>query len=242
MQGDIATVLFRREQIARRVVELAGEIARDLLRSFAAADANTATADPSVEQPAPKASDGRGGKVEVAPGSRRGRDGGGRGRGRGGGGGGGDSQPALTIVPILTGSIVFLADLIRYLPLYMRIRLLSISSYPGRATTSRGAMVREELSTLPASLAGSHVLLIDDILDSGHTLTLARDLLAQRHPASLRTCVLLRKRRPEAMACPVDYVCFDIPDAFVVGYGLDFNDYYRNLPDIVTLRPEVTDA
>ena len=148
----------------------------------------------------------------------------------------------ITLVPILTGSIIFLADLIRHLPLYMRIRLLSISSYPGRATTSRGATVREELSTLPSSVAGSHVLLIDDILDSGHTLTLARDLLAQRRPASLRTCVLLRKRRPEAMACPVDYVCFDIPDAFVVGYGLDFNDYYRNLPDIVTLRPEVTDA
>jgi hypoxanthine phosphoribosyltransferase len=65
-------------------------------------------------------------------------------------------------------------------------------------------------------------------------------LLKERRPASLRTAVLLRKDRPEAMAFPVDYVCFDIPDHFVVGYGLDYNDYYRNLPDVVTLRREVT--
>jgi len=99
--------------------------------------------------------------------------------------------------------------------------------------------VRRELTNLPATLEGRHVLLIDDILDSGQTLCMAVDLLRSRQPASLRTCVLLRKDRPEARQTAVDYVAFEVPDTFVVGYGLDYNDYYRNLPDIVTLRPEV---
>jgi hypoxanthine phosphoribosyltransferase len=145
----------------------------------------------------------------------------------------------LTLVPILTGSIIFVSDLVRHLPLRMQIRMLSVSSYPGASTQSKGARLREELSWLPDSLAGQHLLVIDDVLDSGSTLDLVTGVLARRAPASLRTCVFLRKQRPEAMRVPVDYVGFDIPDEFVVGYGLDFNDYYRNLPDIVTLRPEV---
>ncbi|MCC5827931.1 MAG: hypoxanthine phosphoribosyltransferase [Phycisphaeraceae bacterium] len=148
----------------------------------------------------------------------------------------------LILVPILTGSLIFVADLIRHLPLYLRIRLLSVSSYPGSATRSRGSIVRDELTSLPGSLAGGHVLLVDDILDSGGTLKLARNLLLERGPASLHTCVLLRKPRDAALHVPADYVCFDIPDEFVVGYGLDYNDYYRNLPDIVTLRREAIDA
>jgi hypoxanthine phosphoribosyltransferase len=145
----------------------------------------------------------------------------------------------VTLVPILTGSMIFVADLIRCLPVRMKIRLLSMNSYPGPATSSRGAQIQGALTNLPDHLAGAHVLLIDDILDSGRTLTLAGELLRARGPASLRTCVLLRKQRPAALAFPVDYACFDIPDEFVVGYGLDYNDYYRNLPDIVTLRPEI---
>lgn len=155
------------------------------------------------------------------------------------GAGAGDSPLTITIIPILTGSFIFVADLIRQLPLRMRIRLISVSSYPGTATTSRGATVLHELTNLPEHLRGAHVLLIDDILDSGNTLAAACDAIRQREPASLRTCVLLRKQRPQALAFPVDYVCFDIPDAFVVGYGLDHNDLYRNLPDIVTLKPHV---
>lgn len=150
--------------------------------------------------------------------------------------------PDITLVPILTGSFIFVADLIRHLPVMVKIGLLSISSYAGTATTSRGTTMRDELTHLPASLEGKHVLLVDDILDSGRTLALATEILAERKPASLRTCVLLRKRRPEAMAFHADYVAFDIPDEFVVGYGLDFDDYYRNLPDIVTLKPEVVEA
>jgi len=151
-----------------------------------------------------------------------------------------DHGPApLTIVPILTGSVIFLADLIRQLPVHMQIHLVSVTSYPGTATTSQGAAIRQGLTDLPDSLAGEHVLVVDDILDSGNTLRLVTAELTDRRPASLRTCVLLRKQRPEAMSFNVDYVAFDIPDQFVVGYGLDYDDYYRNLPDIVTLRPSV---
>jgi len=148
----------------------------------------------------------------------------------------------LTIVPILTGSLIFLADLIRHLPVRMRIHLISISSYPGAATTTKGATLKEGLTNLPESLTGHHVLIVDDILDSGKTLHFVRDMLLKYEPATLRTCVLLRKQRESAMNFPIDYVCFDIPDQFIVGYGLDFNDYYRNLPDIVTLRPEVIES
>jgi len=151
----------------------------------------------------------------------------------------GGTELTVTIVPILTGSFIFVADLIRQLPLRLRIRLISVSAYPGAATSSRGVVVQHELTNLPNQLHGAHVLLIDDILDSGRTLHAAAQAIRQRQPASLRTCVLLRKQRPQAMAFPVDYVCFDIPDEFVAGYGLDFNDYYRNLADIVTLKPHV---
>ncbi|MCC7191561.1 MAG: hypoxanthine phosphoribosyltransferase [Phycisphaeraceae bacterium] len=151
----------------------------------------------------------------------------------------GASELELTLVPILTGSIIFVADLIRHLPLRMKIRVVSVSSYPGASTASKGAKLTSELNMLSESLTGSHILVIDDILDSGQTLGLVCGLLRQKGPASLKSCVLLRKLRPDAMAFPVDYVCFDIPDDFVVGYGLDYNDYYRNLPEVVTLRGEV---
>jgi hypoxanthine phosphoribosyltransferase len=145
----------------------------------------------------------------------------------------------ITLVPILTGSIIFVSDLIRRLPLKMQIHLISVSSYPGTATTSQGARVEQALTRLPDSLAGRNVLLIDDILDSGHTLRLVTQELRQRGPASLHTCVLLRKGREAAMNTPVDYVAFDIPDEFIVGYGLDYDGYYRNLPDIVSLKRQV---
>ena len=146
---------------------------------------------------------------------------------------------SLTLVPILTGSIIFVSDLIRRLPLQMQIHMVSVSSYPGTSTTSRGAQIRQDLTSLPGSLCGCHVLVVDDILDSGKTLRLVTKLVSQRNPASVRTCVLLRKQRPDVTPQSVNYVCFEIDDEFVVGYGLDFNDHYRNLPDIVTLKPEV---
>ncbi|MEE9404621.1 MAG: hypoxanthine phosphoribosyltransferase [Algisphaera sp.] len=150
-----------------------------------------------------------------------------------------DAIPEITLVPILTGSIIFVADLIRHLPVQMQIHLMSVSSYPGTATSSQGVTLRPELSGVPDNLTGRHVLVVDDILDSGATLNAVRAELKKRNPTTLHTAVLLRKKRPEAMNTPVDFVAFDIPDQFVVGYGLDFDDYYRNLPDIGVLHPNV---
>jgi hypoxanthine phosphoribosyltransferase len=147
-----------------------------------------------------------------------------------------DVEPEpLTLVPLLTGSIIFLADLMRRLPVMMRINLLSVSSYPGKSTTSQGVTVGDEL---PEDLTGRHVLIVDDILDSGRTITAVRELVQQRGATTVRVCVLLRKQIPTAMAVPADYVGFDIPDDFVVGYGLDYDGYFRNLPEVVTLKRE----
>lgn len=146
----------------------------------------------------------------------------------------------LVIIPILTGSIVFVADLIRQLPIKLRLAMVAVSSYPGQSTESKGAHLASEL---PRNLRGKHVLVVDDILDSGQTLGLVMDLIAAQQPASLRCAVLLKKptsrRRREVHA---DYVGFEIPDEFVVGYGLDFDGYYRNLPSIAVLRPEAANG
>jgi len=142
----------------------------------------------------------------------------------------------ITIVPILTGALIFCADLIRRIPIAMKIGLLTVSSYPGRSIRTQGSAV---LGQQLGDLRGRHVLLIDDILDSGGTLRLVTPLLHDLGPASVKTCVLLRKDRPSAREVPVEYVGFEIPDEFVVGYGLDYDDYYRNLPDIVTLKQQV---
>lgn len=142
----------------------------------------------------------------------------------------------MTIVSVMTGAMVFCSDLVRQMPLQLRIATIRVSSYPGTATSTQGAkLVEAQLD----GLAGSDVLLVDDILDSGNTLRLLVPMLHSYGAISVTTCVLLRKKRPEAAATPVDYVGFDIPDEFVVGYGLDYDDYYRNLPDIVSLKPEI---
>ncbi len=142
----------------------------------------------------------------------------------------------IVLVSVLTGSVIFVADLIRQLPQKLRIELVTVKSYPGQATASQGAQL---IDGIDGSLEGKHVLIVDDILDSGGTLNLIRAELSRRNPASLRACVLLRKQRQSAMATTCEYVGFDIPDVFVVGYGLDFNNYYRNLPVIGTLREDV---
>lgn len=153
-----------------------------------------------------------------------------------------DHPGEVTLVPILTGSIIFVADMIRCLPQRMQIHLMSVSSYPGTATTSQGVKIENALTNLPADLTGRYVLLMDDILDSGNTFRAVTAEIKKRNPFALKTCTLLRKQRPEAMSFPIDYVAFDIPDEFVVGYGLDYDDYYRNLPDIGVLKPEVIAA
>ena len=139
----------------------------------------------------------------------------------------------LTILAVLTGSLIFLADLVRSLPLVMRLDVTSVCSYPGDAT--RPSQPRLDLPPR-ADLAGKDVLILDDILDSGGTLRLLTDTLRRMSPASLRSCVLLRKNRPDLPdRLDVDFVGFDLDDEFVVGYGLDYNHLYRNLPDICLL-------
>ena len=144
----------------------------------------------------------------------------------------------ITIVPVLTGAMIFCGDLIRQIPIQMRIGLLAVSSYPGASISSQGSQV---ISQQLGDIRDHHVLLVDDILDSGGTLRLIAPLLKQAGASAVRTCVLLRKDRPQAKQTPVDYVGFEIPDEFVVGYGLDYNNYYRNLPDIVTLKAEAVE-
>ncbi len=139
----------------------------------------------------------------------------------------------IVLVPILTGSIVFVADLVRQMPLKLRLGVVAVSSYPGQSMQSKGAALRGEI---PRDLGGKHVLIVDDILDSGRTLGLIRRLIEEQSPASCRTCVLLTKAVPRAEPVVADYSGFDIPDAFVVGYGLDYDGYYRNLPHIAILK------
>lgn len=139
----------------------------------------------------------------------------------------------IVLVPILTGSVVFVADLIRQMPLKLRLHVVAVSSYPGRSMESKGASLSSEI---PRDISGKHVLVVDDILDSGRTLGLVRRLLLDQRPASLRTAVLLTKSVARAEPIAADYSGFDIPDAFVVGYGLDFDGYYRNYPRIAILK------
>ncbi|MFK7960551.1 MAG: hypoxanthine phosphoribosyltransferase [Phycisphaerales bacterium] len=142
---------------------------------------------------------------------------------------------SLVLVPVLTGAMIFVADLIRHLPRRLRISAMTASSYPGTATRSQGHV---ELGEMPRHLAGQDVIIVDDILDSGRTLAAIRDALSALEPRSLRTCVLLRKDVARAVPVEADYVGFDIPDEFVVGYGLDYDGLYRNLPDIGVLRED----
>lgn len=139
----------------------------------------------------------------------------------------------LTIVAVLAGSVVFLADLIRRLPLRLRLDVVRVNSYPGQSISSQSPSV---LIAPKGDFSGRHVLIVDDILDSGQTLDLLGDRIVSASPASVRTCVLLAKRRDDLPGRGVaDFVGFDIEDRFVVGYGLDYDDLYRNLPDICLL-------
>lgn len=148
----------------------------------------------------------------------------------------GADASGLVLVPILSGALIFASDLIRCLPFKMRIALMTVSSYRGKATTGGQVQLIRDLNV---DIKDRHVLVVDDILDTGNTLSLVMRELAARQPASLRMCVLLRKLGKCASGLKADFIGFDIEDVFVVGYGLDFNDHYRNWPDIGVLRPEL---
>jgi len=144
-----------------------------------------------------------------------------------------DRRP-LTIIAVMTGSIVFMADLIRLLKMPLRVGVVQASSY-------RQATTREELavnSEMMPDICGRDVLLVDDIFDTGHTLVEVMRRMGKLGPASLRTAVLLLKQGRQQVSLHPDYVAFRIPDEFVVGYGLDYQDEYRNLSYIASLEPQ----
>jgi len=138
----------------------------------------------------------------------------------------------VTILGVLTGSLMFLADLVRCLDLPLRLGFLQASSYRGAATVPGALHVQPEI--MP-DIRGRHVLVVDDIFDTGQTLAHVVAHVRGLEAASLRTAVLLRKEKPRTVSITPDYCGFEIPDVFVVGYGLDFNDEYRQLPHLAVL-------
>jgi hypoxanthine phosphoribosyltransferase len=142
----------------------------------------------------------------------------------------------LTVIAVLNGSLMFMADLLRRISLPLKLDCLSVASYHGKAETS-GEVIFKQVA-LP-DVQDRHVLILDDILDSGHTLAAIRAKLETVKPRSIRSCVLLQKKKERARAVEADYVGFEIEDEFVVGYGLDFMERYRNLPCIGVLREEL---
>jgi len=141
----------------------------------------------------------------------------------------------LVIVSLLNGTVMFLADLIRNLSLPLRLDFIGVSSYGG-GTESRELVFTKELRI---DVRGREVLLVDDILDTGRTLTAVLKKLRVLKPRRIRTCVLLDKPERRIEKVRADYVGFTIPNEFVVGYGLDYAERYRNLPFIGVLRPEI---
>ncbi len=139
----------------------------------------------------------------------------------------------LTIVGVLTGSVVLMADLIRHIRQPMRVGVIQASSYRG-ATTERGELLIN--SELMIDISGRDVLLVDDIFDTGHTLTRVIQKMHEFGPNSIRSAVLLRKEGRQEVEYQPDFAAFDIPDEFVVGYGLDYEDMYRNLPYLAALE------
>ena len=140
------------------------------------------------------------------------------------------------VVGVLKGVVVFYADMIRELTVPCQMDFMWISSYAG--TDSTGHMqVKRDVS---AGIKGRHVLILEDIFDTGHSLDFTYHHLMSKEPASLKICTLLDKpsRRDPKVTLQADYVGFTVPNAFVVGYGLDFNEHYRNLPYVGVLKPE----
>lgn len=142
----------------------------------------------------------------------------------------------LLLICVLKGAFVFLSDVSRALKRPHAIDFMGISSY-GKGTTSMGAV--QIIMDLKAPIENRNVLIVEDIIDSGRTLDYMRRTLLARSPASLRICTLLSKPSRREIDVQVDYVGFDIPDEFVVGYGLDFDELYRNFPFIAVMKPQV---
>jgi hypoxanthine phosphoribosyltransferase len=139
------------------------------------------------------------------------------------------------VIAILTGSLMFMSDLLRRIPLPLRLDCLSVVSYHGKTQTSGDVVFKLAVP----DVGGQDVLILDDILDTGYTLAAVRKKLQTAKPRSIRVCVLLSKRKQRARDVDADYIGFEIDDEFVVGYGLDFMERYRNLPYVGVLRKEL---
>jgi len=142
----------------------------------------------------------------------------------------------LLVVGILKGSVMFFADLVRDIDIPLNIDFMVASSYGNGTETSGKVNIKKDLSV---DIKGRHVLLVEDIIDSGVTMSQLMEVLKQREPASLKLCALLSKPSRRQVDVNIDYCGFEIPDEFVVGYGLDYAENYRNLPLIGVLKPEV---
>lgn len=140
----------------------------------------------------------------------------------------------LVLIGVLKGSFIFLADLARRLTIPHRVEFIAISSYGDRESTESGAV--RLLMDVRHDITGKHVLVVEDIIDTGHTLSYLLRLLGARGPASLKACTLLRKPDRLQVEAPIAYLGFDIDDVWVVGYGLDFAERHRTLPDICSVR------
>lgn len=140
----------------------------------------------------------------------------------------------LLLVSVLKGSVVFMADLVRAISIPHEIDFMATSSYGGGTSTSGVVRILKDLSI---SIEGRNVVVVEDIIDSGHTLSYLLRLLSDRNPATLRVMTLLDKPDRREVDIPVDWIGFSIPNEFVVGYGLDYDEIYRNLPYIGVLRP-----
>ena len=141
----------------------------------------------------------------------------------------------LYLIGILKGAFIFLADLTRQLSIPHTVDFMALSSY-GKSSSSGAVRI---LMDLREPIEGQHVLVVEDIIDSGHTLQYLYQVLKGRNPASLRSCVLVRKQRSE-VDFPIDYLGFEIPDVWVVGYGLDLAEKHRTLPYIAEIRQEAS--
>ena len=145
----------------------------------------------------------------------------------------------LVLISILKGGIVFLADLMRSITIPHAFDLMGASSYKGTTRSSGKVIITKDAEL---DLRGKHVLLVEDILDTGITLNVICELLKIQDPLSLEICCLLNKCRDRTVSIPLRYTGFEIPDEFVVGYGLDYREHYRNLSCIGVLKPEVYSA
>ena len=135
----------------------------------------------------------------------------------------------LVVVGLLRGSFVFIADLVRRLDLPVEVDFMTVSSYGNSMESSRQVRIIQDLET---PIKGRDVLIVEDIIDTGHTLSQVYDILEPREPHSLRVCALLNKPSRREVEVDIDWVGFDIPDEFVIGYGIDFAQQGRNLPHI----------